>query len=323
MPERFQIETERLPGDERQVDGASTPAASRRFWLAICVLVLVVTAVRAWQGHKWDLQLKGPFCFSDELIYKQNAQAINRDGPTYSRQYPPGYPLVLSVALKFDRWYLAILVTNALLAGLSVLLTGLLARRFLPPGWALAVAAVFALSPIHTVFPVLVLSENLAVPVLLGSVYALVTLRRDSPAWRHAVFGALSLANWTVKFIGLVQLPALALAWFFLAGRRGFLRLSPAFSALAGGLLVLAVWLAFGRSHGLPLKQTLFGPFDVTTLSLDPGLLINWLVLYGSYLLLAMGPLLPFVIRTLLARDPHSPGEEAETRGNFGFLMLL
>jgi hypothetical protein len=324
MRDPHRIESNLVEEPPNRAEGRTAGKVIARWYRpAVFLLALATFGFRAWGAYEWDRSLNGPFCLSDELIYKQNAQTINDSTRPYSAQYPPGYPLLLSIALRFDSWYLAILLLNSLLAAWSVLLVCLLARRFLPPGWALAIAAVFALSPIHSVFPVMVLSENLAVPVLLGSVCAVVTLQRDSPAWRHTLFGALWLANWTVKFIGLVQLPSLALAWIFLAGRRGFLRISSGLSALAGGLLVLVLWLAFGLSHGLTPKQTLFGPFDVTTLALDPELLLSWLVLYGAYAFLAVGPLAPLVIRTFLTRASYGGIREAETRRDFRLLLFL
>jgi hypothetical protein len=324
MPELLQIETGRRQGAATDGAGVSAPAAARRHLVAVSLLVVVVVALKAWQGYEWDLRLNGPFCLSDELIYKQNAQAANGDsGRSYNPQYPPDYPLLLAVALRFEAWYRAILLINSLLTGLSVLLIWLLAHRFLPPAWALAMAVLFAVSPFHSVFPVMVMSENLALPVLLASFCVLVSLRRNSPAWWHALFGALLLVNWTVKFIGLVQIPGLALAWIVMARRRGFLRLSPVVSVLSGGAVVLVVWLAFGWSHGLPLRRTLFGPFDVTSFSLESALFLKWLGLYSAYVLLAMGPLLPFVIRTLLTSVTIGNSEEVKTRQDLRFLFLL
>lgn len=113
----------------------------------------------------------------------------------------PGYPVFLAIAMLLgqQQWYAWALGMQIALAGISVLLTLLLARQLVSRGWAIACALLAAVWPHHIVATATLLSEVLFGTVLLGALYVAIraSTARHTGAMTCAgvLFGIASLVN--------------------------------------------------------------------------------------------------------------------------------
>ncbi|HEX6592073.1 MAG TPA: phospholipid carrier-dependent glycosyltransferase, partial [Moraxellaceae bacterium] len=136
----------------------------------------------------------------------------------------PGYPALVMLALQFGgeasgEWYGRLLSIQALLGGLTALLTVVLARYWLPTGYALAAGVLVALWPHMVTLSGYVLTETLfAFLLVLGLCLFCRGQRAASLPWIAAaglVFGAAALVNPMI-----VLFPLLLAAWLAFAQPR-------------------------------------------------------------------------------------------------------
>ncbi|HEU5318712.1 MAG TPA: glycosyltransferase family 39 protein, partial [Chloroflexota bacterium] len=147
------------------------------------------------------------------------------DLPPHNR-YPPGYPLLLAATLRIsgtaDDVYRAIgpaKVATAACFLVSLPLLWLLARRRLPPWWAVGAVALFALDPVAIRFAVQVMSDLPYVPLLLAALLWAESHSRSRRAPDWVVLGALLAAGAYVRSIGLPAAGGV-LAWAWLRRER-------------------------------------------------------------------------------------------------------
>jgi hypothetical protein len=141
-------------------------------------------------------EIRGPFIFLDELAYARMAQSLAQNGhlalfdkagvsyaPLYAVVLTPIYALHASAPAAYH-W---IKVVNAVLMSLSVFPIYGIARYVLPRRLALLAAALLALAPLMY-YTTLAMSENLAYPLFLAAVWALLATVRTPSARADAVF---------------------------------------------------------------------------------------------------------------------------------------
>ena len=166
---------------------------------ALAGLALLSIAVRIGLSHG----VRGPFVFMDELGYEQLARSFARTGhfALYSKAglaYSPLYPIVLSPiyaltdsAATAYRW---VQVVNSVLMSLSVFPVYGIARFVLSRRLALGVAALSATAPLMF-YSALELTENLAYPLVLVAIWAMLRALDDpSPRNDAVLLGAILLA---------------------------------------------------------------------------------------------------------------------------------
>jgi hypothetical protein len=136
-----------------------------------------------------------PLIFSDELGYEKLAESIGRTGHLalfnqHGLSYSPLYPLVLSpifaLGASAPTAYALIKVVNAFLMTLAIFPTYKIARFVLPRRSSLLVAALSALAPLMF-YASFSMSENLAYPVCLTAIWAMVAAVRTPSVWKDAV----------------------------------------------------------------------------------------------------------------------------------------
>jgi hypothetical protein len=169
-------------------------------------------------------EVHGPWVFMDELGYQRLAQSLGQSGklalfgneglsysPLYSAVLAPIYALGASAPTAYH-W---MRIVNALLMSLSVFPIYKIARFVLPRRPSLLVAALSAFAPLMY-YTALVMSENLAYPLFLVSVWAmLIAVRAPSPRADAALLCSVLAASATrVQFIVLfpAALTAVAIA---------------------------------------------------------------------------------------------------------------
>jgi hypothetical protein len=166
----------------------------------------------------------------------------------------PGYPALLSlwmlVTSSFDAWYAGVLVTHALLGGLTVLLLCLAFAGRMPNGWLAVVAVVAAIWPHSIAMSGYVLSENLLAFLVAFALACLRWSGAKPKGWRVAITGvAFSLAALTnAVMLPVGALVAAVLAWRRLMPRRAAMVL------LAASLLLPLAWSV--RNAGLETSST-------------------------------------------------------------------
>lgn len=197
-------------------------------------LVHIAGDINDYVRYAWNLGQHG--------IY--SSAPINADTtPPADSFRPPGYPLFLLLAMRLDGftpdWASTAYAMQILLSSATVLLTMLLGREWMRPGFALAAGTLTALWPHHVVFASTLLSET-----LLGFCIALalwltaVARRRTSVAIALAAglaFGYAALINTLMLLFPIIVVVVMACT----RDRK------PALALLLGfSLLPAAWWLA-------------------------------------------------------------------------------
>lgn len=194
--------------------GPGVPHRDGRFpaWLAL--LALLALAVR--EHYVLVARVADPFV-GDVRDYIAAAWNLVHHGVLSTTQpqattpfpdayRPPGYPWLLALCMRLggDGWYPLTLQVQALLGTATVVLTGLIGRKWLPAPAALAAAALLALWPHHVVASGALLSE-----VLFGFALslALYLYACERLALAGIAFGVAALVNPLVALFP----PALAL----------------------------------------------------------------------------------------------------------------
>ena len=219
---------------------------------ALVLMTFVLFALKA----IWAVLISTGPSIIDELRYALNANAIFALQKYATAQYPPAYSLVLAPAFFFKQWYEGMLVINAFWSSLVVPATWFLARSV---GIRKPLIAAFlaALLPMHFVFPNVLFSENLFVPLFVLAV-ALALRGGKRGAIEALAFGFVLGITHLTKYLFLPALPLLFGAWLYSRSKSnqevssGSLpkRYYPALLVLLAYSLVIGIWLYYGRASG-------------------------------------------------------------------------
>ena len=195
-----------------RVEGLVSARASVALWLvALAGLSIALRILLVAEVH-------GPWVFTDELGYQKMAQSLGQTGhlaifgqsglslsPLYSVVLAPIYALGASAPVAYE-W---IKIVNAILMSLSIFPVYMIARFVLPRRASLIAAGLSALAPLMY-YSALAMSENLAYPLFLASVWALLVALR-SPSLKHDALLLLSIAVASAARLQLVVLYPAAL----------------------------------------------------------------------------------------------------------------
>jgi hypothetical protein len=237
--------------------------------VVVCLIALAAlsTALRI----ALVIKVNGPLVFLDELGYERLAESIGRSGQLalFGKQglsYSPLYSVVLApiyaVGVSAVTAYHWIKIVNAFLISLSIFPVYKIARFVLPRGHSLGVAAVSAFAPLMY-YAAFAMSENLAYPLALVSVWAMLIAVRTPSARADAMLLAAIVAASLARLQLVVLLPA-AVTAVILAASFARQRAGESFARSLGtalkrhplllGATVALVLLAGARSvagHGL------------------------------------------------------------------------
>jgi hypothetical protein len=232
-------------------------------WLAVIVGTSIV--FRSWLGSRTP----GPFIFTDELTYQENARSLAAGAGIQVRDEAFGvvsvlYPLLLAPAyLLFESLpdaYAAARTINAVVMSLAAIPAYLIARRLLPTGLSL-LAAVLAVALPSLAYTGTLMSENAFYPAFLLAAWALLRALEEPTLRRQLVLlatcGALTLVR--VQGIAVVLAALTAPLLLRLVVSRPLRPWAPLYGIVAGGaVLVLGAQLARGASIA-----SLFGAYQV------------------------------------------------------------
>lgn len=247
------------------------------------------------------------FNFPDEWLYRQAAEDLARHSSlplnpfpyTQPYPYPPLYPLLIAPAFLFTDWFGSLLRINALVSSLTVIPVWLIARTVLGRPLALLAVVVSATEPYQVIYPRMVFSENLYLPLFLLAVALIVALPRLPLAHRAVALGVVLGLCQLTRHLNLVLLPVFAGLFFVFHGR--------SWRALGVLAIVVAIvvtpWVALcvgwgngvGQAVGLGIAvgQLDGRPSDIRALAESLPL---WLAVYTMTLWLLAAPYLPALL---------------------------
>lgn len=259
----------------------------------LALITFVLFALKA----MWVVLISSGPAYPDELTYKLNASAIFALQKYATAHYPPLYPSVLAPAFFFKHWYEGMLIINAFLSSLVVPATWLLARTA-GIRHPLLAALLAAMLPMHAIYPHLLLSENLFVPLFVLAMALALRGGKCGNAEALAFGFVLGITHLT-KYLFLPTLPLLFCAWLYSRSRNMpdtgsqslRQRYLPALLVLASYGVVMGVWLIYGLSSSFGLSKLFgFGISGSIAKAATGGSLLMWVVAYSSYVLLAWLP---------------------------------
>jgi len=169
-------------------------------------------------------EVHGPWVFMDELGYQKLAQSLGQHGrlalfDKTGLSLSPLYPVVLApiyaLGASAPTAYQWIKIVNAILMSLSIVPVYMIARFVLPRRSSLVAAALSALAPLMY-YSALAMSENLAYPLFLASVWAMLVAVR-SPSRRADAVLLISIIAASAARLQLVVLFPAALTAVLLA----------------------------------------------------------------------------------------------------------
>lgn len=274
-----------------------------RIWLSALLAGMAILALRVLSIQ----DVYGPVVYGDEFIYWKNMLALFASQGSVNSGYPPLYPGWMALGMLWPETYRAVLLLNVLIGAVLPFAAWRISRNLSGPSRVISVV-LLSVMPVLLVYPRMMMSENLFVPLLVLVFLAVHAMFRN-PSIRPALLAGVCL--WLAcmtRYQGMIFVAAavLAVAFTLLWGQwgagngrwkeaQGWKRISAVF--LVGGIPALGILL--WRWAGVPGSWE----FGQTTsyiyrhgFQLTPGLLLMWLIFYLGYLVLCILPLLPALL---------------------------
>ena len=278
-------------------------------WIWLVALVACSTVVR----FGFARHMVGPWIMIDEIVYSELAKSFAATGHFAVREAPTSgygivYPVLISPAYALfhdiPTVYMGIKAINSLLMSLAAVPAYLIARRVVPPGYALVVALLAVAVP-SAFYAGTVMTENAFYVIFLVAALALV-VALERPGWRTVLlFLVALLLAYETRAQAVAILPAALTAPLLVAALNRRWRDVLAHRmlyAIVGGLAVLAVLGEVVRGHSI---SSLLGAYSAATnSSYGLGDVAKWLLWHLSELELYVGvvPVLALILLCLDAR---------------------
>jgi hypothetical protein len=292
----------RLDALNGTLSGASLVVLTTIVCVAAAVRVLLVRAETE------------PRVFGDEFIYTDLAKNIAWHGLPLLRGhveigYSLFYPLFLSPAYRLASdgasAFAAARTMNAVVMALSAVPAYALARRVLPPGWSLGVAALVAFEP-WMAYASLVMTEALFLPIFTAFALAL-ALMLERPTVRRQLLvlcGLALLVGVRPQALVLASSVLGAVALKVLLGHSGR-RVLRDHAIVLGGLALGLIAALIATAVGLPLPAGSAGP--LLTVAYNPLAFAKWTLWSLAIFELGLGvvalAVFPFALHQLLRRS--------------------
>jgi hypothetical protein len=242
----------------------------------------------------WVVAISSGPLIPDELLYKFNAMAIFSFQKYPHPHFPPLYPAMLAPAFFFKNWYEGMLIINAFLSSLTVPATWFLARSA-GVRHPLIAALLAALLPMHVIYPDLLYSENLFIPLFVFAT-ALALRGGKSGFFEALAFGFVLGITHLTRYLFLPALPLLFGIWLYSFSKNEqkvvadslFKKYCPVFAVLLAYGLIIGFWLFYGWFSGLTSTK-LFG-FGISGNYVKMSKIDSFLIYasaYSAYIVLA------------------------------------
>ncbi len=273
----------------------------------------------------------------DEMVYYDIAESFHRGFFSFaqSHRYPPIYPLILMPALIFGRHtYTLIKLINAVLSTSIVFPVYFLSRGLLDSKKSLLVVLIACVIPYHLVFPRRILSENPYFPFFLWEMLLILKKpvgKKTTLVWD--IFSGIGLGLlYLTRYISLAIIPMFLITWWvkpFNTNERLFRlrwnKIRRALLIFTLAAVVFSPWIISALREGQPIKTAL--GFFITA-NADPAqttftYLLIWIVLYCSYIILMVAPILPALIKALTYIDLKTWRDSELSRLIFQSVIVL
>ncbi len=201
-----------------------------------------------------------PIVPGDSLSYAQYADTLLEHGVfadlpdlTPHRMWPPGYPAFLAAVKAVTGSFTPTVVIQTLLALLAAALVYLVARRFVPPAFAVLAALMFGLDPMVVFSNTTIMSDGLFASLIVLAIYLAFFTSRPTLFFRWALVGALVAIATLNRAIGqflILVLPVALVVKEYVARE---VRLRALLSAIGVYFVIIAIlltpWLM--RNHAI------------------------------------------------------------------------
>lgn len=247
--------------------------------------------------------VQGPIVYGDEFIYWRNMLYLCTGEGTYNSGYPPLYPAWMALGHFWTDHYRGILLLNVLLGATLPLVAWRISGK-LPSTWRITGVALLSLSPFFLVYPRMMMSENLFIPLLGMAFLALFIFFRNQSLLSLLAAGMILWLACMTRYQGLFFVFAASSTlfclgcWIWKKGKEGFLNPPSPTRLIAGAILTaglpaagILLWKAVGIPGTWGAASTVSYIYR-HDFQLTPGLVALWGVFYLSYLVLAALPLL-------------------------------
>lgn len=229
--------------------------ASRRLLVTLALVGAAAAIALVWDGTRYP----GPGLYGDGAGYLGAAQSLvhhdglrvpfapydSADSTSVLAQWPPGFPVVLSVPLWSGAGPMAaIRIVQAAVGACTVALTATIVATATAPVWGAAVAVALLVTPSIVAVHLNVVSEPLYLLSLAVLLWSMVWRPR-----RPLTYGMAAAAAVLVRYLGVAAIGG-AGVWAALQPGRRRERVRRAAIAIVPGLVVRALWSAYVRSAG-------------------------------------------------------------------------
>lgn len=199
---------------------------------------------------------------TDEPIYLRMAASIARARLYTDPQFPPLFPAAVAPAFAFENVYPAAIALMCIYSAALVIPTWFIGREIMGVRYAALPTLVVAVIPFQYSVAGVVMSENLFYPLLLTVVCLVISTRARNLWARDALTGLAIAAAYLTRYMMLIWVPALAIAWLLRERAQGRRLLDRAVLGRAAlltvvSLLPVAAWVVAQISFGASFSQAL------------------------------------------------------------------
>ena len=153
----------------------------------------------------------GPVVYGDEFIYWHNMRFLLFSDGSLNSGYPPLYPFFMTLGALCPDTYRGVLLFNALVGSILPFI-GWKVSRDLSTGIRLTAVALLSVLPLLFVYPRMMMSENLFVPLVVLTFWALYTAVRGWSNWWFLAAGFLLWLACMTRYQGVPFVIAAVLA---------------------------------------------------------------------------------------------------------------
>ncbi len=255
----------------------------------------------------------GPIGIGDEMTYYTMTETLYKgifSPREYNHyQYPPLYPLALVITQVFKGWaYEGIKHLNNIFTSSIIFPVYLISRRLLNVRISLLISLLACLIPLHLVFPMRIVSENLYIPIFFWTMFITFVFPNNKKyrlEW-DILDGAIIGFLYLTRYITLAVIPFLLFSWWIKPfnesnqiSKTNIKRKILHFCLLAAIIVVtFCPWPIIGLNKGISLKFMLgFGiTANTTEAQLTFTRFLTWAFLYALYYILVSAPVFNMLV---------------------------
>ena len=244
---------------------------------------------------------------ADEYTYAFYGKQLSEFHSYRGYQYPLFYPLILAQAYWFGKAdvFLAMKIINVFWSSMTVVLTYMIARKFMNWKKSLIPMLFSMIIPFQFTYSMMLMSENVYFPLLLLAIWMIV--RDDKREMLSSVlYGFLVGILFLTRFVTLVMIPVFILAWLMkkIDQKTPFIRIAVQGVALSiAGIIAYMPFFAVQLKKGYPVKFLLgfsiaskTNPEQLTT---DRFIMVS--ILYFCFMVIAASPVITQMVKSFFA----------------------